>query len=231
MAERLKIAFFDLEGTIFRKAVRSPRGNVAASLWILLAKKLGKRAEADERKTRDKWNRNEYNGYVGWMEDTIRVYQKHRLKRRMFDRAIQGSQYHPGVKEVFTELEGKYVTSIITGGFKALADRAAVDLKAGHTFAACELFWDEKEEIEHWNLLPCDYKGKVDFMKLLMEEHGAKAKECVFVGDGPNDIHLAKAVGTSICFNGDSQLENVCTYTIRQPASKIDFRAVLKYIR
>ncbi len=165
------------------------------------------------------------------MEDTIRVYQKHHLKRDFFESAIQGSEYYPGVREAFRELRGKYVTSIITGGFKALADRAAVDLKVGHTFAACELFWDENGEIEHWNLLPCDYKGKVDFMKLLMEEHGAKAKDCVFVGDGPNDIHLAKAVGTSICFNGDSQLEKVCTYTIRQPASKIDFRAVLKYIR
>ncbi len=228
---KTKLAFFDVEGTLFKKAERNPQGNVAPSAWMLLAKHLGKKATAEQLLTRKKWNRNEYNGYVEWMEDTIRIYQKYGLKKKFFDKVIYSCEYQPGVREAFLEIRKEYKTALISGGFKALADRAIVSLKIDHAFTACELFWDTRGGLAHWNLLPCDYEGKLEFMKLIMEEHGVKPKDCVFVGDGRNDIPLAKAVGTSICFNGDSELAKVCTYSIKQPASKVDFGAVLRYLK
>ena len=225
----VKLAFFDVEGTLFRKVVRNPSGNVAPSAWQLLAQHLGRKATEEERLTRDKWNEGKYNGYVEWMEDTIRIYKKYSLKKKFFEKVINSCEYQPGVREAFLEIRKNYKTALISGGFKALADRATVSLKIDHSLAACELFWDTHGGLAHWNLLPCDYEGKLEFMKLIMEEHGVKAKNCIFVGDGRNDIPLAKAVGTSICFNGDSELAKVCTYSIKQPASKVDFRAVLKY--
>lgn len=138
-------------------------------------------------------------------------------------------QYINGTKETFESLKQKgFIVAVITGSFKNLANRAIRDLKIDHTFAACEYFFDDKtEELSHYNLLPCDYEGKVDFMRLLMREHGLKKEECAFVGDGVNDIPLAREVGLSVAFNAREELQKVCTHVINQKEK--DLRAVLQF--
>ena len=63
-----------------------------------------------------------------------------------------------------------------------------------------------------------------------MKEHGLVPDECAFVGDGKNDVYLAKEVGTSIAFNAPKELQRVTTYVIEQPEEQEDFREVLKYL-
>ncbi|MAG08375.1 phosphoserine phosphatase [Candidatus Woesearchaeota archaeon] len=228
---KIKLIFFDMEGTLFRKACRDSKGNTAPSAWTLLAEHLGPKACEEEDYTKDKWNNSEYSGYVEWMEDTIKIFQKYGLDKKFFDKVMNSIEYHPGVKESFEELRKKgYKTALISGGFKAQADRALKDLRISHAFAACEFLWDDKEKLVHWNLLPCDYEGKLDFMKLIMKEHGLRKDECAFVGDGINDIPFAKAVGLSIAFNGAPELQKASTHSINQEEGKEDFRAVLKFL-
>jgi len=213
----IKLIFFDMEGTIFKKAIKNSYGDIAPSAWALIAKHLGENALEEENETKRKWNDGEYSGYVEWMEDTIRIHQKYGLTKSFFEKVMKSIEYHKGVKETFRELHRKgYHTALISGGFKAQADRAQIDLKIRHAFSACEYFWGKNGKLIHWNLLPCDYDGKVDFMKLLMKEHGLSAKECAFVGDGKNDIPQAKAVGLSISFNGNENLQKVATYCVNQ---------------
>ncbi len=227
----IKLVFFDMEGTLFHKAVHDVRGNVAPSAWGLLAKQLGPEGEHEESVTVDKWNAGQYAGYVEWMEETIRIHQKYGVTKTLFDSVMAGIDYHSGVKEVFEELRSRGVrTALISGGFKAQADRALVDLKIDHAFAACEYFWDENGELLHWNLLPCDYEGKLDFMRLIMKEHGLIANDCAFVGDGRNDIHLAQAVGLSIAFNGAAELQAVSSHAVNQRPGEEDFRALLRLL-
>lgn len=227
---KIKLIFFDMEGTIFQKASKVGKGKIAPSAWTKLAEHLGPKALEEEDWTKEKWNNNEYAGYVEWMEDTIRVHKKYGLKKDFFDKVMQSIKYHPGVKETFRTLKKKgFRTALISGGFKAQADRALKDLKIDHAFAACEYLWDEKGNLVHWNLLPCDYEGKLDFMKLIMKEHGLKKSECAFVGDGKNDNPFAKAVRLSIAFNGAPELQKVCTHSINQKKGREDFRTILKY--
>ena len=101
-------------------------------------------------------------------------------------------------------------------------------MKIDHSFVACEYFWSSDGELVHWNLLPCDYEGKVDFMKLIIGEYGLTPDECICVGDGRNEIPLAKTVGISIAFNGVKELQAVTTHAINQ--EKEDFREILKYV-
>ena len=231
MNSKIKLIFFDMEGTIFRKVVETVKGNIAPSAWVSIARELGPTALAEEKKTRDKWNNKEYAGYVEWMEETIKIYQEYGLKKDFFEKVIYAIKYHTGVKETFEQLRKKgFRTAIISGGFKAQSDRAQKDLKIDHAFTACELFWDKKGHILHWNLLPCDYEGKIDFMKLIMKEHGLTSEECAFIGDGKNDIHLAKVVELSIAFNGALELQKVCTHSINHPKGKEDFREILKFL-
>lgn len=220
-----------MEGTLFEKVVKIPKGNIAPSAWTLLAQHLGKKALKEEDETKDKWMNGKYTGYVEWMEDTIKIHKKYGLTKQFFEKVMNAIKYHKGVKETFNELNKKgYKTALISGGFKANADKAQKDLKIAHSFAACEYFWDQKGRLIHWNLLPCDYQGKVDFMKLIMREHGLGPEECAFVGDGKNDVYLAKEVGLSIAFNAAEELQRVSTHSINHPKGKEDFKAILNYL-
>jgi phosphoserine phosphatase len=220
-----------MEGTIFKKVIRDSKGNTAPSAWTLIAKHLGDEALAEEEETKEKWTNGEYAGYVEWMEDTIEIHKKYGLEKKFYDKVFEEVDYHEGVQEVFDYLGEKGIrTGLISGGFKSQADRALKDLKIDHAFVACEYLWDEDGELVHWNLLPADYEGKVDFMKLIMKEHGLKPEECAFVGDGRNDVPFAKAVGTFIAFNGAKELQDVSTYSVNQPEGKEDFSAILEYL-
>jgi phosphoserine phosphatase len=223
-----KLIFFDMEGTIFKKIYKTSKGNTAPSAWTLIAQHLGPEALKEEEWTKEKWNNGEYAGYVEWMEDTIKVHKKYGLNKGFFEKIMKGVDYYSGVKETFDVLEKAGIrTALISGGFKAQADRALKDLKIDHAFVACEYLWDEKGNLVHWNLLPCDYEGKLDFMHLLMKEHKLKKEEVAFVGDGKNDIPFAQAVGVSIAFNGAPELQKVSTHSVNQPEGKEDFRAIL----
>lgn len=227
---KIKLIFFDMEGTLFRKTVSYSYGNTAPSLWSLIALKLGDDAHAEEELTKRKWTHGEYAGYVEWMEDTLRIYRKYGLKREVFEVVMNSVEYHKGVFETFDVLRKRgFRLALISGGFKAQADRALLDLKINHAFAACELFWDDNGNLVHWNLLPCDYEGKIDFMKLIMREHGLEAWECAFVGDGKNDVALAREVGVSVAFNGAPELMEVCTYSVEQAEGKEDFSEILRF--
>jgi phosphoserine phosphatase len=227
----IKLIFFDMEGTIFRKIYKDSKGDTAPSAWSLIAEHLGPDAHREEDATKDKWNRKEYAGYVEWMEDTIQIHKKYGLTKQFFEDVMKRIQYYPGVKETFEELRSRGVkTALVSGGFKAQADRAVKDLKLNHAFAACEYLWGDDGELVHWNLLPCDYEGKLDFMKLIMKEHGGAPDDCAFVGDGRNDIPFAKAMGLSIAFNGAKELQEVCTHSVNQEEGKEDFRAVLEFL-
>lgn len=229
--EKIKLIFFDMEGTIFKKVIEFSKGNTCPSAWTLLAQHLGEKALKEEEETKDKWNNGEYSGYVEWMEDTIKIHKKYNLKKDFFDKVMNSAEYHNGVKETFKELAKRgYKTALISGGFKAQADRAQKDLKINHSFAACEYFWDEKGNLVHYNLLPCDYEGKVNFVKLIMKEHGVSPEECAFVGDGINDVFLAKEVGIGIAFNGHAELQKVAKHSINQSKGKEDFKEILKYL-
>ncbi|MCF7861413.1 HAD-IB family phosphatase [Candidatus Woesearchaeota archaeon] len=215
-----------MEGTIFKKLYKDSKGNTAPSAWTLVAEHLGKQALIEEDATKDKWNNDQYEGYVEWMEDTIKIHKKHDLTKDFFDNIMASIKYHRGVKSSFREIHRRGIrTALVSGGFKAQADRALRDLKIHHAFAACEYLWDDSGKLVHWNLLPCDYEGKLDFMRLIMKEHGLTEKDCAFVGDGRNDVPFAKAVGLSIAFNAASELKRVSTHVVDSD----NFRDILKY--
>lgn len=227
MNSKTKLIFFDMEGVIFETGIKTTNGNVAASIWSIITRSLG--AHEEDKKGEEIWNANGFKSHTEWMKYAIGIHKKYNLKMKDFYNIINQVQYVNGVKETLQLLKQKgYITAMITGGFKNLANRAIRDLKIDHTFAACEYFFDGKTgELSFWNLLPCDYEGKVDFMRLLMREYGLKKEECAFVGDGVNDIPLAKEVGLSIAFNAREELQKVCTDSINQ--NEKDLRAILQF--
>lgn len=232
MDKKIKLFFCDMEGTIFKKAVSPRRTSVPPSAWFLIAEELGPRALEEERRTQRKWNNGEYANYLQWMEDTIRIHKKYGLTKKVFQDAIDKIELMNGVKEVFKILNrAKIPTCLISGGFKYQADKAACELKIRHAFSGCEYFWDKKGHLDHWILSPSDVEGKVALMKLMIEEYKYGREECAFVGDGDNDVYLAREVGISIAFNGSARLSKCATYSIVQKPTEENFLAILDYLK
>lgn len=227
-----KLIFMDLEGTLLQKSCHLDNGKVAPSAWTLLAENLGPEALREEELSKDRWLQNGYNGYIEWMQDTITIHQRYGLGKALFDKVMASVKEMPRVRETISSFKNNgAITAIVTGGFKALADRIQRSCKIDHSFAACEYFFNpETGHLEHWNLLPADYEGKVDFMKLIMKEHKFTKEECAFIGDGQNDVAMAKEVGLSIAFNAQPQLKQACTYVIDQLEGNEDFYAVAEYL-
>jgi len=224
----VKLVFFDMDGTIFNHGLTNSYGNTAPSLWTVIAKHLGQKAWDEEEETKRKWTRGEYDNYIHWMRDTIDIYRKYGLEEDFFRKVVAEVMYFDGVAEVMAELRKRgLILAIISGGFKALADRCQRDFGIDHAFSACELFFEDGK-MAYWNLLPTDYEGKVSFMHLMMKEYKLSKEDCAFVADGRNDIPLAKEVGVSISFNGAPELEAVTTHKIKQ--KKADFAEVLKFL-
>jgi len=116
------------------------------------------------------------------------------------------------------------ITAIVTGGFKELADRIQRRYKIHHALAGCEYFFHPvTRRLDHWNLLPADYKGKTYFIKAILREYNISRKDCAFIGDAKNDVSVAREVGISIAFNAQPELKEVCTYVIDQNQGNEDF--------
>jgi phosphoserine phosphatase len=228
-----KLIFMDLEGTLLQKATCPGRAyGGAPSTWTLLAERLGQDALQEEEQTKERWLRGEYRSYIEWMQDTVRIHQRYGLTKDIFQEVLDSVKEMPGSRDA-VNLFHKHgaVTAIISGGFKALADRVQRSLKIHHSLAACEYFFDLRTgELEYWNLLPSDYRGKANFIRLLRSEYRVKKRECVFIGDAQNDIPVIKEVGLSIGFNAQPAFREVCAYSIDQGSQSEDFIEVATYI-
>lgn len=226
-----KIVFFDMEGTIFKKNHELDNGKVAPSAWTTIAKELGEACYREEELTKDKWLRGDYKGYLDWMYDTVSIHKKYGLTEKILAKVVNQSEFHDGAEELFDFLKSNNViTVLISGGFKALADKAQRKFRINHSYSACEYFFDSSGNLEFFNLLPSDNDGKVSFMLKVASEHNISPDECLFIGDGKNDIYLAQEVGTSIAFNAQPELEKVSTITIKQKKGDEDLQAILKFL-
>jgi phosphoserine phosphatase len=114
-------------------------------------------------------------------------------------------------------------TAVVSGGFVEQARKAQVDLRLTHIYSAAELYWDDGGNLIHWNMFPSDFEGKVDFVRLLMREYKLTPEQCGFVGDGKNDVFIAKEVGVSFAYQAHDELKAVATYELEEFAGILSF--------
>lgn len=229
----VKMVFFDMEGTLLKKAATLGSGETYRSAWAALAQELGPSAFREEKETQQKWDSGAYRrNYLLWMEETIAIHRKYGLTKNLFCNVLGAFDYHAGVFEVCVSLQSRGITTVlVSGGFKHQADKAKHDLNLNHSFAACEYFWDDRGNLHHWNLLPADDEGKKEFALSMMREYGITTDECAFIGDSNNDISLAKCVRVPIAFNASQGLKDVCGHRIiSQQEGAEDFKAILEFL-
>jgi len=226
----MKICFFDMEGTLLEKNSSFDNGKVAPSAWTVLAKEIGEVCFVEEEKTKDLWLANKYISYTQWMKETVKIQIKHGMNKNHLQTILSQAKIQRGAVELIHSLKIQgYLTVLISGGFKELADLTQRRLKIDHAYSACEYFFNDDGSIEHFNLLPTDEEGKLVFMKHLASEYNSKLENCIFIGDGKNDVFIAKNVGTSIAFNAQRELREVSTFIVDQETP--DLSVIIDLIR
>lgn len=222
----MKLFVLDIEGTIFERGVVLEGAQYASTVWQGIAIALGPQAIAEEIETHRQWEAGNYSRYVDWMRATVEIHERHGLTERVFHGVISSAEYHPHAVEVLASVARlDYVPVLISGGFKELAERAQRDIGIHHAFAACEYFFDGRGLLTSYNLLPCDFYGKVDFIELMLDEYGLSPDDWVFMGDGGNDAQIASLAPLSIGFRPDDRLSAVVDHVID------DYRDLLSVLK
>jgi len=224
--KKVKLVIFDMEGVLLKYHYDGDK--ILKSVWSKLANYLGEDSWKTYQESHKKWKSGKYKGYLHWVNDYLKLYHDYGLTKPVFLKFLT-KEYYTGVREVLKVLRKRKIkTAIVSGGFKKHVDLVADDLQIDHRIAACELKWKGNKYIGG-NVVPFDEKGKKLIIDLIRKGYGFEKKECVFIGDGNNDVYAAKAI-PSIAFNATPKLQKVCKYKINQGKGKEDLRAVLKYL-
>ncbi len=211
----MKLIALDVEGTIFKTRIRLPGTTIDSTIWQSLADSLGDKAVEEEIATHSNWSEGKYRTYIEWMQDTISIHRRHGLTQQVFQTVINSAEYNDGATDVLRSLvDAGHTLVLVTGGFKELAARAQRDTGIIHAFAACEYMFNRQGTLEGYNLLPCDFHGKLDFISLMLKECGAEGSDWVFIGDGANDVPIAEAAPISIGYRPHEVLKPAVTHVV-----------------
>lgn len=222
----MKLLVLDVEGTVFQTGVRLPDTTFDSTIWQGIARALGPDAIRAEVETHQRWQQGHYGNYLDWMTDTISIHRRFGLRGDVFRHLIATAEYNPGVVDTLLRVDrSEYELVLISGGFRELAARAQRDLGIHHAFAACEYLFGESGGLDGYNLMPCDFEGKADFIRLMLREYGMSSDDWLFVGDGLNDVPIARVAPVSVGYRPHPELSKVVTYEIHE------FRKLLETLR
>ncbi len=220
--------FFDMDGVLIDVSDYQESGSkVGVSTWHAVFDSLGILNE--HQRLKEMFKSGEFPSYMEWTDEACKVLKERGLTKKKFLETINDRPLMKGAKDTISELRKLgYKTAVITGSFSALAERVQRELVIDDTAAHCHLEFDGDGRLEGWNLLPCDYEGKVNAFLQMAEKDGVAESECVYVGDEVNDIPIFQKIGLSIAFNCNKQ-------EVRNEADVIvggnDLRSILKELK
>ncbi len=198
---------------------------VAISTWNAVFDKAGIYHEHERLK--ELFVKGDFPTYMEWTDEACRVLQKYGLTRDKFMEIINSRPLMNGAEETLRELKKReYKTAVITGSFKALAKRTKELLGLDYISAHCDLIFNENGNLKEWQLIPCDFEGKVEYFNKQAKELKLNTPECAYIGDEVNDMPIFGKAGLSIAFNCQKE-------EVKKAASividKKDLREVLQY--
>ena len=219
----MKLLVCDVEGTIFQPH-KIKNAQHASYIWTAIAEVLGKKAILEEISTQKKWETGGYGpkqdgqAYTRWVEESIRIHEKYGLDENTFADLIDTAPYVDGVKDFFSRLSrNQYIPLLISGGIQNLNDKACHDLNIDldDSYAACKYYFDTDGKIDKslTFLNTSNFYGKHELVNIALRKYGLSDKEWIFIGDGINDVGVAKSAPISIGISPIDELRKVVTYS------------------
>lgn len=224
--KKIKLIFFDIDGVLFDVVgYNESSKKVGKSSWSAIFDHAGIYSEHERLK--EMFIKGYFPSYMEWTDEACRVLQKHGLTKEKFMKIINSRPLMNGAKETLNELRKRgYKTVLITGTFKALAEKAEKLLGLDNIIAHCDLIFDEKGRLKEWKLIPCDFEGKIEYFNKLAMKLNLSPQECAYIGDEVNDVAVLKKAGLSIAFNSSKKEVKEVAHII---IDKKDLREILKY--
>jgi len=224
LKEKIKLIAFDTENVLFDISRYKISGKSTTSTWDIVFHRTGIYSEHERLK--EMYINGKFSNYMDWTNEACKILQKNNLKKANFIQIISSIPFMNGIEAVKKLKEMSYKTAVITGSFEDLAFRAKKELGLDYAVAHCRLIFDRSGNLKKWYLKPCDFEGKVAYLKNIAEQESLTLSECAYVGDETNDIHTFNKVGLSIAFNPSK--EEVRT-SAKVVIYKKDLREILKF--
>jgi phosphoserine phosphatase len=101
-----------------------------------------------------------------------------------------------------------YKLSIISGSLNIVLEYVLPNYKDyfnEEDILTNKLFFDSRGKIKNAKWTKFDEENKVKGLRLIAKKEGITTRECIFIGDHINDIHIAKEAG----FRASSQNRNI----------------------
>ncbi|MCX8147279.1 MAG: HAD family phosphatase [Candidatus Woesearchaeota archaeon] len=213
-----KLICFDLDGTIIDKT---------NNIWISICEGLG--ADKERKQVGSKKFFSKLITYDQWIEHDVMLWKEKGVTRQRIIDIIKNLKLMEGTEETLNELKKKgfkigvisdsldIVLEVLLPNYKEIFDDVFIN----------KLFFNEKGEIIGWKATKYAMEMKGNGLKRIAEKEGISLADCIFVGDGSNDINAARLAGFSIAFNSDcEELKRVCNVVIE----KKDLREILRYV-
>jgi phosphoserine phosphatase len=167
--------------------------------------------------------------YKEWAEHDINLWRECGAKKEDFFKALAKLRLMPGAIETLKELKKNGIKlAIISGSLSVLIERFIPDYNEyfDDVFIS-RIFFDGNGVIERIDATEYDMEGKARALKIIAKRKKIGLKECAFVGDYLNDLHIMKDAGLGIAFNSENEeLKKAADVVIE----KKDLREVLKHI-
>lgn len=205
------MALFDLENTLARTGPESrSNGDISPSLWTVIPQLLGPLAVRDEKITKENWAQGKYASARDWSEASVEIHKNYGLTKSVFRSLVESTEILPGYDLLVRKLKSRgVITGIISGGFVEHAEYVQSKLNIDLAVACCKHVWSEDGFVESWILTESDYEHKAIQAQQWLRSHDISPEDCVFVGDGSNDVPLAQYVGRSYAVNAHKRLIDV----------------------
>lgn len=213
----MKLICFDVDGTLI---------DLEPNVWSVLNREYS--FQNQDNALFRRYKSGEIN-YQEWVNQDFEHYTKNGLNKDILSALLKKYKLFSGVRETLEVLSQKHRISVLSGSIDFLLKIHEIDRFFGQMLINKLVF--DGERISRIESTPYDLEGKVEGIKYLLQLTNHKVKDCVYIGDGDNDIPLSifmkEKGGTFIAFNSKSEeLRANARYVIDSG----DMRNILPYL-
>ena len=198
----LSLAFFDMDGTL-----------IAQETSVELAERFLSKQLKDEV---ERITTQSMAGEISFVSNLIakmKLFENTQLS--MLNEVTQSCTLNTGAEELITHLHNNHIqTYLVTGGLKSIAASYAKKLRMAGFCANTERWVNRSSDLHQpdWimtgELEPpiIDSAAKARYLSTICKQQNINPSQCMIVGDGANDIAMAKLSGLAIGFHPKAAL-------------------------
>ncbi len=187
----IKLIGFDLDGTL-----------ITNNSWNDLNRAMGITFEEDEA-----MHQAHLMGdlvYEEWLGRLAFLYKKHgRASRENITNSLNEYYLRDGVRETIATLKARgYQTVVVSGASDLMIEIIKNDLGLDYAFTNNTFVFNDEDFLSDIKTLGLDTTAKEVLLRSLCVNLHIDITECIYVGDGHNDLGIFQATGQGVTFKG-----------------------------